>query len=265
MDAQWDNLLLLDACRYDMFKEVSTLPGKLECRVSRGSSTMEFMVGNFQGKSLHDTVYVTANPQFYRHREWMNTSFHAVINIWKQDGWDKVHNTVLPETVVERAIRASDRYPNKRLLIHFIQPHYPFISDSGNPFEDTQAFLKPKEPGSWDQVMTGEITADPEKVWQAYRGNLIEVLPSVKKLLEILEGWTVVTADHGNMVGERASPIPIVEWGHPRGIYTPELVNVPWLIVRGNHREIEPGEPINREEGLTDSHVEERLRNLGYQ
>jgi len=29
----------------------------------------------------------------------------------------------------ERALAARDEYPNKRLIIHFVQPHIPFIGD----------------------------------------------------------------------------------------------------------------------------------------
>lgn len=32
------------------------------------------------------------------------------------------------------------------------------------------------------------------------------------------------------MLNERARPFPIREWGHPSGIYTSQLVRVPWLV-----------------------------------
>jgi len=40
------------------------------------------------------------------------------------------------------------------------------------------------------------------------------------------------------MFGERASPIPIQEWGHPEGIWTDKLVKVPWLEVPYKERRI---------------------------
>lgn len=47
----WDNLIILDACRYDMLESAS-IEGTLEHRISRGSNTVEFLFGNFTEKSL---------------------------------------------------------------------------------------------------------------------------------------------------------------------------------------------------------------------
>lgn len=260
----WDNLLLLDACRYDMFADQSQLPGELESRTSRGSATVEFLRGNLQGRTLHDTVYVTANPQLYRHQDEIDASFHAVEEVWQTDGWDEERSTVLPETMARRAIEAAEEYPDKRLFVHFIQPHYPFLTARENPFDDDQAFLRPDEPGSWAQVMTGDIRPSKESIWAAYRETLERALTHVGSLIEELPGKTVVTADHGNMVGERASPIPIVEWGHPRGIYTENLVKVPWLVVDGDRRDINPEEPVEDRLSVPDTVVSDRLEQLGY-
>src|SRR6056297_1717045 len=65
----WDNFVILDACRYDIFRNQSELPGHLESRTSKGSSTVEFLKANFDGRDLRDTVYVTANPQLYWKRD----------------------------------------------------------------------------------------------------------------------------------------------------------------------------------------------------
>lgn len=62
MIEDWDNLVLLDACRYDQFERLNTISGVLENRISQGSSTFEFLTENIAGKKSHDTVYVTSNP-----------------------------------------------------------------------------------------------------------------------------------------------------------------------------------------------------------
>lgn len=263
-EEDWDNLLVLDACRYDLFESRSDLDGELESRISRGSSTPEWLRANFARRELHDTVYVTANPQLFRHREELDVSFHAEVNVWQEDGWDDEQQTVLPKTVTERALKAADEYPNKRLLVHYIQPHYPFLTDDDQPFENSQAFLKPDEPGSWHQAVIGKIDPDPDTVWQAYGETLNRALPAVERLLDGLNGKSVVTADHGNMIGERASPFPIREWGHPRGVYTEELVKVPWLVIDDERREIRFENPVNAETDPADEEVEKRLEDLGY-
>src|SRR5699024_1517067 len=42
----WDTLVILDACRYDEFVRRSDLPGITEHRISRGSTSPEFVRGN---------------------------------------------------------------------------------------------------------------------------------------------------------------------------------------------------------------------------
>ena len=265
LDEDWDNLLILDACRYDMFEANHELPGRLESRISRGATTVEFLRGNFVGRELEDTVYVTANPQLYRNREHLLTEFHDVINVWQRDGWNDEHQTVLPETVNKYAREAADTYPNKRLIVHYIQPHYPFIG-SQTQFDKNHLNVEdPQGEQVWDQLMTGKLKVSRESIWDLYVDNLLVALPHVEELMTTLQGKTVVTADHGNMVGDRASPIPINEWGHPRGIYTEELVKVPWLVfVNGPRREIESESPVNQVNDVEDSVVSDRLENLGY-
>jgi hypothetical protein len=257
---EWDNLLLLDACRYDDFAALHDLPGELESRVSRGSHTVEFLRGNVAGRDLLDTVYVTASPQF--HVKDIDAKFHAVDNVWDSDGWDDSVGTVRPETMAERTIAAAERYPDKRLLVHFIQPHYPFVAD---PSLFAGSLLDSDTPDIWALLLRGDGDVAPATVRAAYRRNLKAVLPAVRRLLGTLEGMTVVSADHGNMFGERATPVPIREWGHPPGVYTEELVRVPWLTHRNGRRHIEADPPV---EGATtddvESDVESRLRHLGY-
>lgn len=259
----WDTLLILDACRYDDFEAISDLPGTLERRQSRGSHTVEFLQGNFGGRKLLDTVYVTASPQLYRWRDRIDATFHEVQNVWRGDAWDDDHETVLPETLRDHALAAAEQYPRKRLIVHFVQPHYPFIHApklaSGGLHPDDEG------PDIWGQLRTGTLHVPAHAVRAAYRDNLRAVLPAVETLLTELDGKTVVTSDHGNMFGEQAFPIPIREWGHPPGLYTDELVTVPWLVSdTGARKEITAEEPAASDDEVDDGVVTDRLRQLGY-
>ena len=58
---KWDNLIILDSCRYDVFKQVIDefdIRGKLGVRLSRGSTTHEFLRENFKG-DFKDIIYIT--------------------------------------------------------------------------------------------------------------------------------------------------------------------------------------------------------------
>ncbi|PSP90321.1 hypothetical protein BRC90_01750 [Halobacteriales archaeon QS_4_69_34] len=264
-EKDWDNLFILDGCRYDLFEARSDLPGRLSAVRSRASCTPEFLRANFDGRTLHDTVYVTANPMPYRRRESLNYRFHDVIHVWRDAGWDEDHGTVVPETTTEYAVEAAERYPDKRLIVHFLQPHYPFIVDTEFDKTDLEAHVSDRGPSIWDRLITGEATVPQETVWKAYARNLEVALPHVKSLMTALEGRTVVTSDHGNMVGERSFPVPIREWGHPRGIYTEKAMTVPWLeFENGPRRRIQAEEPAPQEDDVNDSEVLDRLRHLGY-
>ncbi|MFB6182582.1 MAG: hypothetical protein ABEI78_00815, partial [Candidatus Nanohaloarchaea archaeon] len=62
-DRDWDNLIVLDACRQDLYEEVN---GETESRISAGSSTKDFIKDNFSEGELSDIVYITANPHFHK-------------------------------------------------------------------------------------------------------------------------------------------------------------------------------------------------------
>lgn len=257
----WDNLLLLDACRHDLFAEVADLPGETDSVESRGSATREFLQGNFHGRELLDTVYVTASPMLSRHRDEIDVQFHDIVNVWQDPGWDEQFRTVLPETVRNATLDAAERYPDKRLLVHFMQPHFPFVGPTGR-----EQFDLDSGNFQWEDTATGRLDIPIETIEQAYRENLAEVLPVVEELLLGLGGRSVVTADHGQILGERLFPIPIREYGHPPGLYPPELVQVPWHVFdSGPRREIVAEAPAGERtrDGQQDV-AAKRLRDLGY-
>ncbi len=264
LEEDWDSLVVLDACRYDTFERHNTLPGELSRRESRGSNTVEFLRGNFAGRELLDTVYVTANPQFRRHHDDLETTFHAVVDVWREDGWHEELGTVLPETTTEYGRRAAERYPEKRLIVHYMQPHYPFV-DAERNYDGGQ--LEDPEDGTsfWRRMRMNELELPVDRLREAYADNLKLALPHVRELLATLDGRSVVTADHGNMFGERCVPIPIRGWGHPQGIYTEELVSVPWLVRATGSRRTVTADPPDEPTGLGENGaVRERLRQLGY-
>lgn len=262
LNEDWDTLLILDACRYDTFSELHSLPGTLEKATSVGGNTYEWLHGTFDGQDLRDTVYVTANPQLYRIRNdvydvdsGIEVTFHDTVEVW-QGGWDDEIRTVRPETVAEATRAALADYPEKRLIVHFIQPHFPFIGPTGREYFDTDHLNF-----NWED----HAHVPTEIMRRAYRENLDIVLPAVENLLADLDGKTVVTADHGEALGERDRPIPTRLFAHRRGHYANVLVDVPWLTYRNDDRRtITVEEPAEQAESVADDVVEQRLEDLGY-
>lgn len=270
MEEDWDNVIILDACRYDLFESVNTLEGRLDYRISPASATPEFLTRNFDGKQYHDTVYVTANPM-YRTRG-LDEVFHHVVDVW-ENHWDKQKQTVMPEAMAKVTAEAYERYPNKRIISHFMQPHYPFVGDladelgehSGYEFayrEVTEGEGHRDNLTVWERLEAGEVSRN--LVWDAYAENLSIALPHVKTLIDLFEERTVVTSDHGNLLGEKPHALATSVYGHPPGLRHEHLCKVPWLVVTGDERKdvIEEG-PTERTPEPSDD-VADRLADLGY-
>ncbi len=266
LDKDWDNLVLLDACRYDAFERTVTLDGELDSIMSLGSKSATFMERNFSGNEYHDTVYVTANSYA---ATYARDVFHDVITLWDDD-WDEELQAVPPEAVTRAAVEAHEKYPDKRLLIHYMQPHAPWIGDKGKQFIEDNGLrgANSKYPDeqtidTYSAVFHNLIDCTDEELVEIYDENLEVVMECVKDLLSKIDGKTVLSADHGEMLGETSHPIPISCYGHPE-VPTDELRRVPWFVVAGGSRRTVVSEPP-KEETTADADVaEERLRALGY-
>jgi len=247
-DENWDTLIILDACRYDLFQSQELLSGTLKSRISRGSSTNEWIRANMSARRLHDTVYVTSNPMYLNNDGLFDLQLHAVVDIKDID----------PEIVTKRAKSAHFEYPHKQLIVHFTQPHYPFLSDDA-PIKAEKASGKQNV---WENLLDDNDGFEAEAIRESYCLNLDVVLPHVGELIDDVDGTVVVSSDHGNMLGERSRPIPTIEWGHPEGIYTSELVTVPWFVCQEGSRKIRAEPPD--EQPNHDRNVSDRLEKLGY-
>jgi len=239
IDADWDYLIVLDACRFDVFKEVNNIEGVLKPKRSLGSVTTDWVKNNFRGNS-EEIIYISGNP-FVSDHEFdgfrASDHFSKVVNVWKTD-WDKDLETIPPEKITEAALREVERNPNKRMIIHYMQPHGPWIGDTNlsckeqvksnrstiNPFNNDEYFSLVKRVR--EELVFGGLSL--KKFKRAYRDNLIHVLDDIEKLINSLDGKVVVTSDHGTLHGE---------WGlyfHSRFIRFKQLIVVPWLEVDRN-------------------------------
>lgn len=233
MDQSWDNLIVLDACRADFFEEVADLTqyNEYERVVSLGSHSSEWTRRNFQGKEYADTVYVSANPHTSLEA---GDSFHEIYELWNTD-FDEEAGVVRPGVVRDTAINAYKKYSKKKLIIHFMQPHGPFI---GSEIDDA---------------------TDETDYWAAYRENLHHVLPYVEELIKTIPGRTVITADHGQAYAGGIKGLLGIG-GHKPRLRFPSLVYVPWAVHDAPRRETQKGEVTE----ASGESVQERLEDLGY-
>jgi hypothetical protein len=267
MDEDWDVLFILDACRADTF-QASTGGWRFdEYRVEKslGSSTPEWTRENFAGGSFGDTVYVASNPYTSLIA---GNAFHAIAEVWRTD-FDEDELTVLPEKVDEAARQAREQYPHKRLIVHYMQPHFPFITTeemrySGWHPDRIRGEEERTDPISdpWHALQKGLV--DEEDVWQAYRDNLDAVLESVEGLVSDFQGRLVLSSDHGNMVGW-GWPVPMKIYGHAAGLRYPQLVDIPWAVIERGDRPTIRDDGTLSESAAEREEISRRLRALGYQ
>jgi hypothetical protein len=261
---EWDNLVILDGCRYDAFEKVvgSNEFKKINKFNSLGTHTTEFLRGNLNGRDLNDTIYITANPQLSHlqsNENEFSTNLYSQIDVWDSSSWDKELGTVPPEKMAEKTLEVYRENPHKRLIIHFIQPHYPFIGEFGRKKFGEISLDNP----FWIQVDSNHIDVSEQDIWKAYLENLELSIPYVKDAIDVIGGKSVVTSDHGGLFNDYLEPLPIKSYGHPVGLYTNELTHVPWVECEyDERRNIIAGDSKRTDD--TSSNIGDRLESLGY-
>lgn len=282
MAEDWDNLIILDACRYDELNRLSPFEAPEKKKTTLGARTPKWLRRNFLREEYFNTVYVTANPQTLRleNGEWgTEPIFHALRSI--HDQWDEDTHTVLPYHTKEAGLKASEEFPNKRLIIHFNQPHYPYIGKTAQRIEENEnVSIGGLQIGEIDYIDTnkqipidriglseainGKYDISLRDLKKMYRETLQIALEEVQELVENLEGKTVISADHGEMFGEKPSWWASTKFGHPFGWRTDELCIVPWVEIKSERRkEIRSDPPLERNQYDQDT-INKRLNALGY-
>ena len=241
---RWDVLMLLDACRFDVMERLHTgeriVPGELTRIISPGSMTFEWFKNTFsleggrEARDCRDIVYVSGNPVVSAAtlRHWgVAFQFAHLEEAWRE-GWNVELQSVPPEAVASAYLRLRDQHPGKRFILHFLQPHQPYIGKTRFAAQAAAGRATPVGPdGLWvDQPTHRNIVeqgiADVAQLRKAYEDNLRLVLGVVAGLRAKIPGRVVITADHGEMLGEYG------KFDHPPGLYLPQLIEVPWLEVQ---------------------------------
>ncbi|WP_233738227.1 alkaline phosphatase family protein [Halocatena pleomorpha] len=256
-EREWDVLVVLDACRVDLLREVADeydFLGEIETFYSIASKSSTWMERNFKGEYTEktaSTAYVTGNPFS---RMFSGSEFAYFDEVWRY-AWDDELHTIPARPLTDSAIDVWRNESVDQMIVHYMQPHVPFVTEP-----ELGSYKGPEDFGDgfndlWDQA---GYTLSADRVWNAYRDNLQYVLDDVELLLENLDAnRVVISADHANAFGEFGF------WGHPSYMLLPSIRQVPWSVTTGvDNGEYEP--TIDRVEEIDDDAVTDRLRDLGY-
>jgi len=256
-ERSWDTLVILDACRVDALREVAdeySFVGEVDSFESVGSMSEEWMVKTFTDEYADETrrtAYVTSNV--FSGRILSSDRFDRLDEVWRY-AWDDELGIVPPRPVTDRAIAQARTGDHDRLIVHYMQPHHPFLASEIEGRFEPDPFGREGEVTVVDALRKDRISYD--DFWAAYRENLRLVLDDVAVLLANHDAERVVlTADHGDALGELGI------YDHPAGCLHPAVKNVPWTETTASDTgSYDPAvEPEDEE-----ADVRERLRGLGY-
>lgn len=269
LEQPWDILVMLDACRYDYFEKYidkSNVKGNLKKAISPATWTMEWLNKVFNGHYLDDVIYISANPFVNSERDvefngrWGDKRhfsgaehFNDVINLWDY-AWNYTSYTVLPEDVTTEAMKSIDLNPDMRHILHYMQPHEPYLSNpiteqiDGRELEKRTFFRRTilavmeltkllvgdrpiwkvaSETGFLPEHGVGNIwiRGGEELLRKYYMDNLSKVMDNVEKLINMYPNKKIlIVADHGEKLLEHGS------YGHG-GRRVKELIEVPWMEI----------------------------------
>jgi hypothetical protein len=289
MEEQWDYLIILDACRYDYFESVWKKyfkgDGDLTKVISVGSSTREWRDESFQNY-YGDVCYISANPYINSIVPVKGFSgsrhFHKVYDLWKE-GWDEKRGTVLPETVTNMAADIINRNRDKRTIIHYLQPHQPYL----DPAVNMPGFLLPDfESGrivEWShrskitERVAGIFTLVLNKIeifgnrpcWTVREFlhvrpvNAMEMTRRIYGKAGLRETYKrnleIVVVEVLRLLNDLSGKIVITSdhgellgegrcYGHWKGSSNPYLIEIPWLILRKQSDSMPTLNPKRRKE-----------------
>jgi len=220
------HVIILDACRHDVLasvlKELKTYTpkiSKISFKISPSRFTSEFLRENLDFFDLN-TIYVTANPWVDKILKNKKRVF-KIIPAWKYK-WSSKLNAVPPKDLYLETAKVLKKYPKKRFVVHFIQPHHPFIM-----LKEVEKIYKIP---LWQLVEMNIISSEMGR-W-GYFHNVRYVIGYAIRLAYLLPGDVIITADHGDGMGEKLSPLlPLRIYGHPGASIEP-IVKVPWILIR---------------------------------
>jgi len=269
LERDWDHLVILDACRFDLFTEfgprhpVYDSFTHIDSVYSNASSTPIWLERNFSNRptsALSNINYISATP-------WItNVETEKLANVrqvWKYSQ-DPEASVPTPDALTDAAIESYRETPERRSVIHYVQPHAPFLHCAGK--YDSKGDKDGGTQTVWKELRDGNFERD--DIWEDYGQNLLRVLDEVEILIENLGGDIAVTSDHGNALGEWGF------YGHPPHVPLPTIRRVPWAHAIGKDRrsyEIKGKVAMSNSqvsEGTTQATEEQsrddQLRALGY-
>lgn len=227
-ERDWDLIVVLDACRWDALNDAMKIDvPKVK---SVGTSTPDWIekVWCQDEPDFRDVDYISGNAtttaageeDFYGDADLFEHTRYC--EAWR---WFRDDHVGVPRPV--SLYRLARRY-DPPMVVHFVQPHIPFVGDFGMYLRNLNyPHTLPERTGDLPGTRLYRLAADGqisiELIREAYRTNLEHALTLAVRLCQDTKGKAILTSDHGEMLGPD-------DWGHAsRYGDNPQVRIVPWV------------------------------------
>lgn len=206
----WDVVCVFDACRWDAFNEICDDSEPVRAPGSN-TPTWTQQVWCDSDTDWSDVTYISGNPVTTNTRndesrggkieDHVGEYVEAYDRNHEQSAWSDVLSTSTARPLMELATQYEPP-----IVVHFLQPHTPFIGDvclraDGTPSEFPNVDLEdPEHAMPLEYYMMEQGLVSPEYVRLAYLKNLEYVWEQTRVLRKRFER-VITTADHGEKLG----------------------------------------------------------------
>jgi hypothetical protein len=284
-DKEWDVAIILDTCRVDALESVADeydFIQDVESIWSVGGNSPEWIARTFDKNHLNlieNTIYLSANAhaqtilenrnpykkdkhlnyKLLRHFDTVSkTDLQDIQYLFKYEPmgssgeYGHERGGTPPRYVTDRAIDVGRNEDFDRLILHYFQPHSPWVSNAISQ----ERKLKSHEEGFGYITETGDV----DSAWDSYLDDLRWVLDDVEILLENMDQEKIViTADHGDAFNEYGV------MSHKIGAIHPKIRKVPWVLTSGTDTETyEPTIERPTDSAVETEEINDQLEALGY-
>ena len=208
---KWDYLLILDACRYDIFKEIveeKKLKGKLTEFNTRTPHT-PFWYRKYWGHNKNNINLISANPQpfyngtWYAHRnfkysKWVDPALKFTKKCLTK--WNHPSGIFYPHVLIDFVEKYKK--PNERHLIHFIPPHLPYIGPKGLNLLKKLGLKVEGNRHIYDDLQIYGRKNNWKKLRECYKDSLSTTIDIIYERINVFNNKIVISADHSELIGD---------------------------------------------------------------
>ena len=197
-------LIILDACRLDIFQEViqeyDQLKGVLHEVDSEATCTPHWYNKHWSHKNK--VVLISANPQpWWKGANFAARNFRTNVRAWNEDNDTNRVNSTLRYLL--NYIKKSEG--DTHYMVHCVPPHLPFLGEKGVELFDSLTQGEKVEGQKIYRLIEkyGRETGDWGRVRECYKENLrIALVDIIENMSELKNYRVVITSDHGELIGE---------------------------------------------------------------